>query len=76
MRKWIVPLMVLGAGSVGAFFLSEKGRSALRSWLAKLESTPATWEDWNEGAQSELERIQSALNQIAQSLEPHSQAGR
>lgn len=75
MRRWLVPLMVLGAGGVGAFFLTEKGRETLRGWLAKLEDAPERWEEWNESAQIELERIQNTLNQIAQSLEPHSQTG-
>jgi len=76
MRKWLVPLAVLGAGGLGAFFLSEKGRETLKRWLAALDQSPGSWEEWNEAAQSELDRIQATLNQIAQSLEPHGEPGR
>lgn len=75
MRKWLLPLLMLGAGGIGAFFLSEKGRAALRGWLARFQSAPAALDDWNETAQLELERIQSTLNQIAQSLEPRGETG-
>jgi hypothetical protein len=76
MRKWLVPLLMLGAGGAGAFLLSERGRLALRRLLAKLESAPAVLDDWNESAQAELERIQIALEQISQSLEPRGEPGR
>jgi len=76
MRKWMVPLIAVGAGGLGAFFLSNKGRATLRRWWSQLEAAPEAWEEWNAGAQTELQRIQDALNQIAQTLEPHGQAGR
>jgi DNA-binding PadR family transcriptional regulator len=75
MRKWLVPLAVLGAGGVGAYFLSDKGRETLRRWMAAFEAAPEHWEQWNDAAQIELDRIQDALNQIAQSLEPHGEPG-
>ncbi len=75
MRKWVVPLVVLGAGGAGAFFATDKGKETLRRWLAKFEEAPGPWGDWNESAQLELERIQAALNQIAQSLEPQGEPG-
>jgi len=74
MRKWFVPLTVLGVSGVGAFLLTAKGRETLRRWSARFESTPEKWDDWNESAQLELERIQDALNQIAKSLQPGRQA--
>ena len=76
MRKWLVPLLMLGAGGAGALLLSERGRLALRRLLTKLESAPAVLDDWNESAQTELERIQLALEQISQSLEPRGEPGR
>ena len=75
MRKWLVPLAVLGAGGLGAFLLSEKGRVTLQRWLAALDQSPGRWEEWNEAAQSELDGIQASLDQIAQSLEPHGEPG-
>lgn len=69
MRKWIVPLLILGAASVGAFFLTSRGRLAVRGLWIRLEETPERWKDWTEGAQLELARIQNSLNEISQSLE-------
>lgn len=76
MRKWLLPLLMLGAGSAGAFLLSERGRTAVRGWLEKLQTAPDTFSAWNESAQTELERIQFALEQISQLLEPHGETGR
>ena len=75
MRKWLTTLAVLGIGGIGAFLLSDKGREVLRRWLADLRDSSEQWDQWNESVQLELERIQAALNQIAQSLEPHSELG-
>ena len=75
MRKWFVPLTVLGVGGIGAFLLSDKGKETLRRWRSRFEEAPERWVEWNENAQIELERIQAALNQIAESLEPRSQTG-
>ena len=75
MRKWFVPLMVLGAGSVGAFFLTDKGRATLRGWLSRLDGDPERWEEWNEGSETELRRIKASLDQISQSLDPHGELG-
>jgi hypothetical protein len=76
MRKWFVPLTVLGVGGIGAFFLTDKGKETLRRWRAKFDEAPERWEEWNENAQVELERIQTALNQIAESLGPRGEMGR
>jgi hypothetical protein len=75
MRKWLTTLAVLGIGGIGAFLLSDKGREVLRRWLADLRDSSEQWDEWNESAQLELEKIQAALNQIAQSLEPHTELG-
>ena len=76
MRRWYVPLTVLGLGGIGAFLLSERRRSNLR-WLAEeLQPAPERWLESNESAQSELERIQSTLDRIAESLERRQEMGR
>ncbi len=69
MRRWYVPLTMLGLGSVGAYLLSERGRIRLRQWLAYFKGTPDRWLQWNESAQDELLRIQATLDRIAESLE-------
>ena len=74
MRRWYVPLTVLGLGSIGAFLLSERGRNSLRAMFEDFDE-PERWLEWNENAQRELDRIQAALNRIAESLEPRTQLG-
>ena len=76
MRKWFVPLTVLGVGGIGALLLTDKGRETLRRWRARFDEAPERWLEWNENAQLELERIQTALNQIAKSLGPRGEMGR
>ncbi len=73
MRKWFVPLTVLGVGSIGAFLLSERGRNGLRTLLENFRDVPDQLLEWNENAQRELDLIQAALNRIAESLEPRAQ---
>ncbi len=75
MRRWYLPLTVLGLGSLGAFLLSEWGQAVLRNLLDKFEQAPDRLLEWNDNLQSELERIQTALDQIAESLEPHPELG-
>jgi hypothetical protein len=70
MRRWYVPLTVLGLSGIGAFLLSERGRSAMRGIFQGFREAPDRWLEWNDSLDSELERIQRALNQIAESLDP------
>ncbi|MFI5115977.1 MAG: hypothetical protein ACHP8B_04690 [Terriglobales bacterium] len=75
MSRWYVPLTMLGLGSIGAFLLSERGRNSLRAMSENFDETPQRSLEWNESAQSELDRIQAALNHIAESLEPRTELG-
>jgi len=75
MRKWLVPLIVFGAGGIGAYLMTGNRRVFLRGWLARFYETPERWQEWNDSALAELKRIQEALNQIASSLEPQQQPG-
>jgi len=68
MRKWYVPLTVLGLGSIGALLVSDRGRRALQLALDRLVEAPDRLLEWNEAAQAELERIQKSLNQLSESL--------
>ncbi len=73
MRKWYVPLAVLSVGGLGVLLFSDRGRRGMR-WLAEnfdsaLDTAPDTFLEWNEAAQRELDRVQSALNRVAESLE-------
>ncbi len=69
MKKWYMPLAILGVGSLGALLLSERGRQALR-WVAEnFERHQDKIVEWNEAAQREIERLEEALDRIAASLE-------
>ncbi len=75
MRKWYVPLTVLGIGGIGALLMSDRGKEMLRRFLRDLHLAPQRLLEWNEAAQVELDRIQATLNQIAETLEPRRQLG-
>jgi hypothetical protein len=74
MRKWYVPLALLGVGGVGALVLSETGRRAL-GWMWKhANEAPEALAEFNQRVEGELDRIQSALNKLADTLESESTA--
>ena len=75
MRRWYVPLTVLGLGSIGAFLLSERGRNKLRWLMENFQSAPDRWLEWNESAQVELDSMQATLDRIAESLELRPEMG-
>ena len=68
MRKWAVPLTVLGIGGLGALLFSERGRHALRWVFRRIEEAPDRIAEWNETAQTEIDKIQVAINELAESL--------
>lgn len=69
MRRWYVPLTMLGLGGLGLLFLTDRGRQTLRWAAANLHRAPEALLDWNQVAQRELDRIQLALNRVAESLD-------
>ncbi|MFB3812539.1 MAG: hypothetical protein ACE14L_00385 [Terriglobales bacterium] len=69
MRKWYVPVTILGLTGLGALFLTERGRAALRWAFENFHRAPDALLEWNEAAQRELDHIQAALNRVASSLE-------
>jgi hypothetical protein len=75
MRRWYVPLTVLGLGGLGALLLTERGRAVLRNLLERFWQAPERLLDWDGSLQSELDRIQEALDGIADSLSPHPELG-
>jgi hypothetical protein len=79
MRRWYLPITVLGLGSVGvlgAFLYSDRGRRSVRGMMEKLNRSPEGWRELNDSLQGELDRIQAALDRIAESLDPHPELGR
>jgi hypothetical protein len=75
MRRWFLPLTVLGLGGMGALLLSERGRSAVRGLRDRFQESPDGWQNLNDSVQGELDRIQAALDRIAQSIDPHPELG-
>jgi hypothetical protein len=69
MRKWYVPLTVLGLSGIGLLLLSEPGRRKFRWLMQNIQRAPEALVTWNETAQRELDRIQTALNRVAATLE-------
>ncbi|HTV65042.1 MAG TPA: hypothetical protein VMD98_05520 [Bryocella sp.] len=70
MRRWYLPLTVLGLSGIGALLLTERGRSVLRRALERFWDAPEQLLDWNGSLENELDRIQDALDTIAESLNP------
>lgn len=70
MRKYYLPLTVLGLGGLGAALFTERGRKFLSSMFERGSQAPSKFIEWNDTAQSELARIQEALDRIAEHLDP------
>ena len=71
MRKWYLPLTVLGVAGVAgvaALVLSERGRESVARMLGRLEDPPEPFRGWNDAAQREMERLQDALERLSNSL--------
>ena len=67
-NKWYLPVAVFGLGSLGLLVLTERGRDAVR-WVGnQFEQAPERFLDFNDSVQRELDRIQLALDRVAQSL--------
>lgn len=65
---WYLPLAVLGISGIGALLLTDRGKRGLRWLVENLYRAPDRFLEWNESAQRELDRIQTALNRVAESL--------
>ncbi len=55
-------------GGVGVLLLSGSGRNMIKTIGEKVWEAPERLKMWNETAQRELERIQQALNHVAETL--------
>lgn len=69
MKKWYMPLAVLGIGGLGALLLSDRGRQALRWVSENFERHQDTILEWNEAAERKIDRLEEALDRIAASIE-------
>jgi len=78
MRRWYLPITVVGLGSVGAlgaFLFSDRGRKTVRNLAERFHRSPEGWRELNDSLQGELDRIQDALDRIAESIDPHPELG-
>lgn len=76
MRRWYLSLTFIGLGGIGAWLLTERGRTTLRKLLEKFWDAPDRLLEWNDGLEGELDRIQEALDRIAESIDPRPELGR
>ena len=76
MRRWYVPLTVLGLGGISALLLTERGRALLRTLIERFQQAPDKLLEINDTLQVELDRIQAALDKIAESVDPRPELGR
>ncbi len=68
MRKYVVPMAVLGLGSVGAFLFTERGRNLLAQGIDRLRDAPETLAEWNDAAQRELELVRLAVDELSRTI--------
>ncbi len=69
MRRWYVPLTLLGLGGLGAVLFSQRARKLLSGAMQRAPKPPRQLREWNDTAQTELKRIQDALDRIAAQME-------
>ena len=69
MRKWYLPMTVLGLGGLGILLFTDRGRKLIAEVSDYLSDAPALLAEWNDTAQREMDKIQNALNRVADSLE-------
>jgi hypothetical protein len=70
MRKWYLPLTVLGLGGLGVLLGTQKGRNAVRRASEIFEDAPAQLANLNESLDDEMANIQEAVDSIAAILGP------
>jgi len=69
MRRWYLPMTVVGLGGLGVLLFTERGRRSLEWLMEQLPDAPRHFAEWNETAQRELDRIQAALDEVAKTLD-------
>ncbi len=69
MRKWYLPMTVMGLGGLGVLLFTDRGRKLIRWAAESMPHAQSALAEWNETAQRELDRIQTALNRVAESLD-------
>lgn len=60
----------LGITGVGAVLLSSRRHRPLQWLRSRMNEAPDRFSEWNESVQQELARLQTSINEIAESLQP------
>ena len=74
MKKWFLPITVIGLSGLGVLFGTEKGRAQMmkmqrvRGLADELSTAPQRLSQLNESLDDELASIQSSLNEVARRL--------
>lgn len=68
MRKWFVPLTVIGLSGLGLAAASPTARRRMNRFFQAVAQAPSRLETFNDVLESELDTIQRAINEIAQAL--------
>ena len=69
MRRWYVPLTVLGIGGLGVALVgTRRGRDVVRRTADFFENVPDHLEAWNNAMDQEVNTIQQAVDAVADML--------
>lgn len=72
MRKWYLPLTILGLGSLTVLVATERGRGFLRQVGRGLDRAPDHLRDWSDAFDDEMARIQGTIDSLNDLLaKPH-----
>ena len=70
LRRWAIPLAVLGLGSLAGVTLGLSGWKVVIPWLyQRTETSEQRADPWEQNAEREIEHIRERLNRVAKSLE-------
>ena len=64
MRKWYLPLTVLGLGSLGVLVATERGRKILRQVGKGFDRAPEHLRDWSDALDGEMAKIQDTIDSL------------
>ncbi len=72
MKKWFLPVTVLGLSGLGLVFASERGRERVSLWLNHLMEHGDPLGEFNKFCDDQLDHIQQSLDRLSEALEgPH-----
>lgn len=69
MKKWYVPVTLLGLSGLGLLFASERGRVRVRRVVDQLMEHGDPLGEFNKFCEEQLQTIQESLDRLAEALE-------